>query len=1103
MKDVADNMLFMKHLSDLSITKKFTLIVGGLALTIGLLVFLSLFAINLLSSVRALIGAEGLWSKAQKDAAYHLNSYVQTRDEAHFKLYQQFLDVPLGEKIARLELLKDQTDFSIVDKGFLAGRNHPADVRGMGLVFKRFKGIDRIERARKIWGEGDALIAELQSLGETIHAEMLAGPLSSAAALSFHERIDNINFRLTSLEDKFSFILGDAARWLVNLLMWIMLGATLLFLGMGILLAYSISRQVITSVQALGDAARHIGEGNLEQRVTIKANDELGQLGKSFNLMAENLLVAQEKLSNRAKELALANQKITEHEKLKSEFFSNISHELRTPLALIKGPLDSLLSGQFGQLSKDATQMLGTMHNNVIRLLQMVQGLLDFQKLESHKVRVNREPTDIAELTEALCLDFHAMMKSRGIYGECSVQPSIGTVDLDRYLYERIVFNLLSNALKFTPKGGKIALNLSHQDDRFSLSVTDTGIGIPEHEIPLLFQKFKQVEGASTRRFEGAGLGLALVKEFSELLGGDAKVSSQLDKGSTFTVEFQAPKSTAAITQANENQREHVRLIEQYETAAAEAEISEDFDTSTLPLVLVAEDNPELANYISKLLRQICRVKLAHDGEEALEEARKLMPVMILSDVMMPRRDGLSFCKEIKADPATAHIPFILLTALTYRNALLRGWEAGANDYLFKPFHPDELKARVLAVLWAQEKIGIEQRSRHKAEVELKEREEQLLQSQKMEAIGVLAGGIAHDFNNQLTVILGACQMSLDTIDLNHALWPALNHIQEAGFKAAEVTSQLLAYSRKQILKPIVINPNETIARCERLLRYLIGENIQLTTTQNKDAGFVLADSNQLEQAITNLVVNARDAMPNGGKINIASSNRDLNAEIATAFGIPKGPYLAISVSDTGTGIDEDTKRKIFEPFFTTKPEGKGTGLGLAMVYGFVKQSGGHIQVDSTLDKGSIFTIFIPRVLEQPTKEEEAKLEHIQHSQHNETILLVEDEPGLSSLVNKFLSSCGYRVITASNGKNALNMVQNVEGKIDLIVTDVVMPEMSGKELVENLSRTHQHIKVIYMSGYSDNVISQDGVLEPGINYISKPFSLGGLAGLIAELLNA
>jgi PAS domain S-box-containing protein len=409
---------------------------------------------------------------------------------------------------------------------------------------------------------------------------------------------------------------------------------------------------------------------------------------------------AETELARHAKELDQKHRQLLEAERLKSDFFATVSHELRTPLTLVLSPLESLLAGENGPLTDSQRNNLRRIHNNAIRLLQIVTGLLDVSKLEAGKMEVNREPAQIVRLTRAIVADFEPLMRQNGLECRLEADPTEVVVSIDRYLYERILFNLLSNAAKFTSRGGRVWVSLKVQGDSLRLSVADTGIGIAELDIRNLFRRFRQLEGSATRRFEGTGLGLSLVKEFAELLGGSISLESRLGEGSTFTVDCLAPICEPNPTEA-EPLHPMTHLLPTYGPVLATENEEPPTGQDPSPRILVAEDNEELASYIAFLLRGLCRVKTVRNGEEALEFTCHERPDLVLADVMMPRRDGLSLCREIKSDAATSKIPVVLLTALTHRDALLQGWEAGADEYLFKPFHPRELITRVKAILSA------------------------------------------------------------------------------------------------------------------------------------------------------------------------------------------------------------------------------------------------------------------------------------------------------------------------------------------------------------------------------------------------------------------
>ena len=379
--------------------------------------------------------------------------------------------------------------------------------------------------------------------------------------------------------------------------------------------------------------------------------------------------------------------------------------------------------------------------------------------------------------------------------------------------------------------------------------------------------------------------------------------------------------------------------------------------------------------------------------------------------------------------------------------------------------------------------------------------ERQLRMAGKMEAIGRLSGGIAHDFNNLLGVIIGYSKLIRQRVDPRQTeLVEFAEEVEKAGQRAAALTRQLLAFSRQQILTPVILDLNALVSDMQKMLPRLIGEDVALEIDLYPDLGTVKADRSQIEQVIMNLAVNARDAMPTGGKLRIETANAQIDELYARHHaGAKPGRYVLLTVSDSGIGMTPETVTHIFEPFFTTKEMGKGTGLGLATIYGIVKQSGGYIWVDSTLGEGSTFRIFLPLVLEEPTLQESPQ--KTTESGGNETILLVEDAEPLRKLASRFLENHGYRVLQARDGNEALAVTRNLTGPIDLLLTDVVMPGMNGRVLAERLLPRYPSMKVLYMSGYTDSFIAGHGVLEPGIALIHKPFGEEALLATVKKVL--
>jgi hypothetical protein len=378
--------------------------------------------------------------------------------------------------------------------------------------------------------------------------------------------------------------------------------------------------------------------------------------------------------------------------------------------------------------------------------------------------------------------------------------------------------------------------------------------------------------------------------------------------------------------------------------------------------------------------------------------------------------------------------------------------------------------------------------------------EEQSVQSQRMEALGRLAGGVAHDFNNLLTIIGGYSQMVLDALDGKNPLRKDVEPIAEAATRASALTRQLLAFSRRQLLQPKIVDLNRLITKMNKMLRRVIGEDIELKLALRPDLGRTQADPGQMEQVIMNLAVNARDAMPTGGTLSVTTSNWEA-AGGAGAPDLAEGAYVLLSISDTGTGMDERTRTHIFEPFFTTKARGKGTGLGLATAYGIVKQAGGEIRVDSEPGQGACFRIYLPRVRKAAKGQRTARLRRPRKG--SETILLVEDEPEVRKLAREMLARLGYRVLEAADADQALALWDALKDSIDLLLTDVIMPHTSGRELAEQLTAVRPGLKVLYMSGYTDEVIARSGIVQNDTPLLQKPFSREALGLGVRAILDA
>jgi two-component system cell cycle sensor histidine kinase/response regulator CckA len=560
--------------------------------------------------------------------------------------------------------------------------------------------------------------------------------------------------------------------------------------------------------------------------------------------------------------------------------------------------------------------------------------------------------------------------------------------------------------------------------------------------------------------------------------------------------------------------------------------------------ILIVDDKEENLYYLEALLTANGHVvSAARHGAEALVMARRSPPSVVISDLLMPVMDGYTLLRHWKADEALNPAPFIVYTA-TYTEPederLALG--LGADAFILKPAEPEAFLARLDEVLarattarpstvrdpsehdegllrdysdilirkLEQKTLELEESNRSlqrdiaarkEAEAALHAAEEQLRQAQKMEAVGRLAGGIAHDFNNLLTVILSYANLIIDDLPPGDPLRDDVLEIRRAGERAADLTRQLLAFSRRQLHQPSVVDLRQVVLEMEKLLRRVLGEDIQLVVRDGRPQGRIHADASQIEQIVMNLAVNARDAMPLGGTLTLEFADVELDADYAGShLGVAVGPYVMLAVTDTGTGIDAAAREHMFEPFFTTKDIGKGTGLGLSTVFGIVTASHGHIDVDTEDAIGSTFRIYFPRTdaTEEPARPVYGTPETLRGT---ETILLVEDDEQVRELNRTILRRNGYHVLDAQDGAQAVLVSEAYEGDIHLLLTDVVMPQVGGRDLADRLLASRPNVRVLYVSGYTEDATLHLGVLEDDIAFLQKPVTPDTLLRKIREVL--
>ncbi len=907
MRGIRDHAL-TRRLLDLPIRRKLSCVVAVMAIDLAAVIAIGVFGMWALSSLRAYVGGESLWAKAQKNAIYSLSSYALSRDEKDWRAYEEHLKIPLGDRKARLELEKPRPDLRVSDAGFIEGGNHPEDARAMAHLFLRFQRVGYIRRAISLWREADTEIDALQAEAAELRRLVSAGSLSNREARRRLERIDAVNERLTRIESDFSYTLGEASRWARRVLFWTMAIGSLLFGGLGLLVALLVSASIADGVSALAEGAARAGAGDLAHRVRVETRDEIGLLADSFNRMSDGL---------------------AKLDRLKNDFIATASHELRTPLTLAMAPLESLLAGDAGDIPPAQRSLLEVAHNNAVRQLQLVNGLLDFSRLEAGRVEVKREPLDAAALTKSIVDDFRPLARGKGLELETRADIPSPVVGLDRYLYERIVFNLVPNAVKFTPRGGSVRVVLDQAGDRLRLAVTDTGVGIAKEDQGTLFRKFRQIDSSSTRRFEGTGLGLALVREFSRLLGGDASLRSAPGLGSEFSAEFSAPRAAEPAGAARAPGASPI----QRHTPAPAARCAPEGPGG----ILLAEDNEELAAYLRGLLEELAPVRLARNGEEALVAARENPPDLVVSDVMMPRLDGLGLCRALKSDARTARVPVVLITALTDRESMTRGWKAGADEYLFKPFHPKEVVTRVRAMLRS---------SRQVAEI-----------AAANEELKSFTYSVAHDLRAPLRNLDAFCEQLEKAMPPGAMTDDAREFMRLTRRSAARMDGildgilQLSRAGRQDMSREDFPNSDAALAILTELHRAAPSRRVELAVTPG-----LRADA---DPALTRIVL--RNLLENAWKFT------SLRPAARIEFGVLERPGERVFfVRDDGAGFDMNAAKNMFAPFqrFHSPKDFPGSGIGLATVKRAVGRHGGRIWAESDGRGAAFYFTLAPAVTE-------------------------------------------------------------------------------------------------------------------------------------------
>jgi signal transduction histidine kinase len=681
--------------------------------------------------------------------------------------------------------------------------------------------------------------------------------------------------------------------------------------------------------------------------------------------------------------LEQSNQKLKEMDQIKGRFFANISHELRTPLTLLLAPLEALL--QRFNLDAETKDLLVTMHSNGMRLLKLINDLLDLVRLESGRMEVKAEPVVIAEFIKGLASSARQVADDKRLRLETFVDPALGTVLADRDKLEKIVLNLVFNALKFTAAGGRVELRAELRDERFVLQVADTGMGISEKNLPHVFDRFWQADGSSKRKFQGVGIGLALVKELVEIQGGSVKVESQEGQGTTFTVNLPhrkpepdaagaAPGSEGGAVPADRNvpvagtvtsEEWLANLYRRAELFPAMTPLQQSLrpvetgGNGNKPSILVADDEPDMLRFLKSQLSSLYRVIEAVDGQQAIDKASQFLPDIILLDMMMPEKDGLQACREIRERTSTQSIPVILLTARADEETKLAALSAGASDFLTKPFSSTELHVRIKNLVDShqyQRKISKQKQTLESTIDQLKDTETQLVQSEKLASLGRMSAGIIHEINNPLNF----ATTGLYTLrgkskylapEQQEEYQEILKDVEDGIKRVKTIVSDLRKFTHPDTESRDHVEVADVVASALRFLSNEWKDKVQIEQVLAPQQT-IWANKNKLIHVVVNLLQNSLDAMK--GK-----TYEHEKPAIRIEGRAEPGRSLLI-VRDNGMGIGAEHLDKIFDPFFTTKDVGEGMGLGLSICYRIVQEYEGRILVKTERGKFCEFTLEFP-----------------------------------------------------------------------------------------------------------------------------------------------
>jgi len=678
-------------LRDVSISRKLYFTVGIMATLIIIELVTLSFAIKTLSSVRALVGAEGLWSKAQKDAAYSLGKYGRSHDEADYLEFKKFLRVPLGDHVTRMELLKAKPDMEVARQGFLEGRFHAGDIDGAINVLTRFHNISYIQKAVAAWSAADTLMLEFVALGDELHREITSSTSSPDRVNELLRRMDPMNDRFTVAEDEFSFTLGDGSRWLEQLILKLLLGLVLTVEISGLTLTIVVSRSISRGLNEILDTSARIASGDLTARARAFSGDEIGRLAVSFNDMTATLQEYIDALKKSEEDLKVSTKLAEQSAVVKENFLANMSHEIRTPMNAVIGFTDILEHSNLDEEQKQVVEYLKISGKN---LLAIINDILDYSKIESGMIAIEQTPFSIHTVFESLRVMLQQKVEGKHLHLELRADKDIpANVIGDPTRLMQILLNLADNAVKFTEQGsvGIYADVVSNTRDSVTISfqVKDSGEGIPEDKFSVIFERFTQARADTTRKHGGTGLGLSIVKSLVALQNGQLSLKSEKDIGSIFSFTLTYKKVPQDITDAPG---------EQPVPAPVPQPLSADTEGKKLPLVLYAEDNLLNQVLVTKAMKPYgITVEMADNGQIAVDKLRNKHYDIVLMDIAMPKMDGHEATRLIRTE-LKSNVPIIALTAHAMNEERERCFQSGMNDFVSKPFDARDLYARIMAL---------------------------------------------------------------------------------------------------------------------------------------------------------------------------------------------------------------------------------------------------------------------------------------------------------------------------------------------------------------------------------------------------------------------